>query len=161
MKDVACGWCNAPGNQKCIEKKLADQGKCKQNEFIHAWNDQNNFCPKDKNKKNENNENVVKNISEQSNQIPIINPKIQGILLDELTNTKKELSELQEELNKTLSSIENVKKELEKLEKSNVAFEDSNTIEKKIDKTEEEINKGKSLIFIERDYLYLIFEIYK
>lgn len=146
MKDISCGWCNSPGNQKCIEKNLAEKGKCAKNVFIHIWKSL-NICPHDKNLQKEasfNGSNSILDILQVKDKtnIPLIDPLMKKRLIEELKFYLKEVSDNDIRLSNILSAIGDLKKELLKLDSNPDIIDDYAGIAKKVEKTEEEINKG-------------------
>ena len=148
LKDISCGWCNAPGKQKCMEKSLAEDGKCSPDVFIHLWKSL-NVCPHD-NKSNKEatfevtGKSILDSLEDKNNnKIPIINPQIKKKLIEEFKFYEKGISQNEANLNNILSAIGNLKKELLKLDDDSHAAEDYAGVNRKVEKTEEEINKGK------------------
>jgi len=148
LKDISCGWCNSVGNQKCMEKNLAEQGNCSPDIFIHLWNSL-NVCPHDKKLQKEavfdgTGKSILETMNDKDNtKIPIIDPTIKKRLIEELKFYQKEIEENDLKLSNILSAIANMKTELLKLDDSPNVIDDFAGLEKEVEKTEEEINKGK------------------
>lgn len=150
MKDISCGWCNSPGNQKCMEKNLAEQGNCSQDKFIHLWKSL-NICPHNKFLNKEasfdgSGPSVLESLKEKDNtKIPLIDPTTKKRLIEELKFYLKEVSDNELKLGNILSAVGDLKKELLKLEQNTDVIDDYAGVAKKVEKTEEEINKGNLL----------------
>jgi hypothetical protein len=147
LKDISCGWCNSPGNQRCLEKNLAEQGKCSDDQFIHLWKSL-NICPHDKIMKMEatfeiTHKSVLDEEDQTNTKIPLIDPITKKRLIEELKYYQKEVGENETKLNSILSAIEDLKKELLKLDDNPNNIDELAGVAEKIEKTEEEINKGK------------------